>query len=128
MREDISVGELAAWRWAPEGAKACVVMAHGLSAVRGQRLDAYAERFAAAGLAVLLFDYRHFGDSLGEPRQLLDIGKQLDDWRRAVQHARAEFGRVGIFGSSFGGGHALAIGAEDASLRAVGAQCPMNDG
>ena len=59
----------------PEGAgpHPCVVMAHGFSAVREQRLDAYAERFAAAGLAVLVFDYRHFGASQGEPRQLLSI-------------------------------------------------------
>ena len=46
-------------------------MAHGFSGVREQRLDAYAERFAQAGLAVLVFDYRHFGASGGEPRQLL---------------------------------------------------------
>ena len=66
---------LAGWLYQPPGATACVVMGHGLSAVRDQRLPAYAERFAAAGLAVLLFDYRHFGASAGEPRQLLDIGR-----------------------------------------------------
>ena len=59
-------------------------MAHGLSAVRDMRLPAYAERFAAAGLAVLLFDYRGFGASGGEPRQVADIGAQLDDWRTAI--------------------------------------------
>jgi pimeloyl-ACP methyl ester carboxylesterase len=96
--------------------------------VRDQRLDAYAERFAAAGLAVLVFDYRHFGDSGGEPRQLLDIGEQLDDWRSAIAHARGRFSRVGLFGSSFGGGHVLAIGAEDPGLGAIVAQCPMTDG
>ena len=82
--------ECAAWLYQPEGQgpHPCVVMAHGFSAVREQRLDAYAERFAAAGLAVLVFDYRHFGASQGEPRQLLSIARQLADWRAAVAHAR----------------------------------------
>ncbi|HSN80151.1 MAG TPA: alpha/beta hydrolase, partial [Rhodoferax sp.] len=55
----------------------CVVMAHGFSGVKEQRLPAYAERFAQNGMAVLLFDYRHFGESGGEPRQLLSIARQL---------------------------------------------------
>ena len=102
-------------------------MAHGLSAVRDQRLPAYAERFAAAGLGVLLFDYRHFGASGGEPRQLLDIGRQLADWRAAVAYARARFDRVALFGSSFAGGHVLAVGT-DPGIAAVVSQCPMTDG
>jgi hypothetical protein len=43
----------------------------------------FAQRFAAAGYYALVFDYRHFGDSDGEPRRLLDIKRQLQDWRRA---------------------------------------------
>ena len=64
------------------------MLGHGLSAVRDQRLPAYAERFAEAGLAALLFDYRHFGASGGEPRQLVDIDRQLEDWRSAFAYAR----------------------------------------
>jgi dienelactone hydrolase len=71
----------AAWLYRPVesggGPAPCVVLAHGFSGVRDQRLDAYAERFAQAGLAALVFDYRYFGDSDGEPRQLLDIRRQL---------------------------------------------------
>jgi hypothetical protein len=119
--------DCAAWLYRPDGATACVVMAHGLSAVRDQRLPAYAERFAAAGLAVLLFDYRHFGASGGEPRQLLDIGRQLADWRAAVAYARGSFERIGLFGSSFAGGHVLAVGT-DPGIAAVVSQCPMTDG
>ncbi|MEJ7715553.1 MAG: alpha/beta hydrolase [Thermoleophilaceae bacterium] len=85
------------------GLHPCVVMGHGFSSVREHRLDAYAERFAAAGVAVLVFDYRHFGSSAGEPRQLLNVGRQLDDWRAAVSHARnlargrpAPRGRLGL--------------------------------
>ena len=74
LRQDVSsAGEIAAWLYHPEGATGAVVLGHGLSAVRDQRLPAYAERFAEAGLAALLFDYRHFGASGGEPRQLVDI-------------------------------------------------------
>jgi dienelactone hydrolase len=119
--------DCAAWLYRPEGASACVVMGHGLSAVRDQRLPAYAERFAAAGLGVLLFDYRHFGASGGEPRQLLDIGRQLADWRAAVAFARTRFDRIGLFGSSFAGGHVLEVGT-DPGIAAVVAQCPMTDG
>ena len=75
-REDLTFpsGEdtCAAWLYRPDGAEGpvpCIVMAHGFTATREDRLPAYAERFAAAGMAVLLFDYRHFGDSTGEPRR-----------------------------------------------------------
>ena len=58
----------------------CVVMAHGLGGTRDAGLEPYARRFANAGLAVLLFDYRHFGASDGEPRQLISVRRQLADW------------------------------------------------
>ena len=131
LRQDVTLqGELAAWLWHPEGATGAVVLGHGLSAVRDQRLPAYAERFAEAGLAALLFDYRHFGASAGEPRQLLDIQRQLEDWRTALAYARGLDGvsKVGLFGSSFGGGHALTIATESPAVAAVVAQCPMTDG
>jgi dienelactone hydrolase len=114
------------------GAHPCVVMAHGFSATRDDALPAYAERFAAAGLVVVLFDYRHFGRSTGEPRQLLDIGRQLDDYRAALRFARALPGvdpeRVALWGTSFSGGHVLTIGAEDHGVAAVVAQVPFCDG
>jgi dienelactone hydrolase len=131
LRQDITLGgEVAAWLWHPAGATGCVVLGHGFSAVRDQRIDAYAERFAQAGLAALLFDYRHFGASGGQPRQLLDIKRQLEDWRTAVAYARGLDGveKVGLFGSSFGGGHAIEIAASDPNVDAAVAQCPMTDG
>jgi pimeloyl-ACP methyl ester carboxylesterase len=107
-------------------------MAHGFSAVRDQRLDAFAERFAAEGLACLLFDYRHFGDSDGEPRQLLDIRRQLDDWRSAIAFARSlpavDGAGVALWGTSFSGGHVVALAAEDPGLAAVVSQVPFTDG
>ena len=85
------------------------------------RLDAYAERFCAAGIGAFVFDYRFFGASGGRPRQVVDIPAQLDDWRQAVSFARgipwADPARVALFGTSFSGGHVVFIGAEDPKNR-----------
>ncbi|CAM4259509.1 hypothetical protein MB901379_00296 [Mycobacterium basiliense] len=109
-----------------------LVMAHGLGAVRTMRLDAYAERFSASGYACLVFDYRNFGDSEGRPRQLLDVGLQLADWAAAVAYARRLDGidpnRIGLWGTSFSGGHVIATAARIPGIAAVVAQCPFTDG
>ena len=124
----------AAWFYKPktQAPWPCVVMAHGFSAVREQRLDAYAERFAQAGIAVWLFDYRHFGASAGEPRQLLSIRRQLQDWQAAINAARAmpeiDVTRIALFGSSFSGGHVQMLAARDSTIAAVVAQVPFCDG
>jgi fermentation-respiration switch protein FrsA (DUF1100 family) len=131
-----SAGEsLAAWLYRPAGATEavpCVVMAHGFSATREEGLAPYAEAFAAAGLAALVFDYRYFGDSTGEPRQLLDIGAQRADYRAAISHARGLEGidpaRIVLWGSSFSGGHVMALAQEDPAVAAVIAQAPFTDG
>jgi dienelactone hydrolase len=129
----MSAGErCAAWLYRPEGATACVVLAHGWTGVREQRLDAFAERFARAGLAALVFDYRHFGASDGEPRSLLAIPRQLADWRAAVTFARGidgiEPSAVALWGSSFSGGHVIEVAARDSRIAAVVAQVPFVDG
>jgi pimeloyl-ACP methyl ester carboxylesterase len=138
MRSEVTIpsnGEqLAAYLYRPEadGDVPCVVMAHGFSATRDDGLPAYAEAFVEAGMAVVLFDYRHFGASSGEPRQLLDIGKQQDDYRAAIAYARKLDGvdpaRVALFGSSFSGGHVVAVAAGDPQIAAVVSQCPFADG
>ncbi|OBF83793.1 alpha/beta hydrolase [Mycobacterium sp. 852002-51163_SCH5372311] len=109
-----------------------IVMAHGLGGVKEMRLDAFAERFTAAGYACLVFDYRHFGASSGHPRQLLDINKQLQDWRSAVAYARTlksvDPDRVVVWGTSFGGGHVIITAAQDKRIVAAISQCPFTDG
>src|SRR5215831_12139521 len=80
----------------------------------------------------LVFDYRNFGASEGEPRQLLDIGMQLADWAAAVAHARTLDGidhdRIGVWGTSFGGGHVITTAARVPGIKAAVAQCPFTDG
>jgi dienelactone hydrolase len=138
-RTDVSFGppgqQRAAWLYLPTDPGAqlpIVVMAHGLGGVKAMRLDAYAQGFSGAGYACLVFDYRHFGHSDGEPRQLLRVRLQLDDWRAAIAYARSrpevDPARVVAWGTSFGGGHVLTLAAEDHGLAAAMAQCPFTDG
>ncbi|HLN76359.1 MAG TPA: alpha/beta hydrolase [Nocardioidaceae bacterium] len=120
--------------WPAEVDKAvpCVVMGHGGSATKRLGLPRYAEKFAARGMAVLAFDYRNFGDSEGEPRQVIDVAAQHDDYRAAVRYARARPGidptRVALWGTSLSGGHVLAVAADDPAIKAVVAQVPLIDG
>ncbi|HET8863808.1 MAG TPA: alpha/beta fold hydrolase, partial [Solirubrobacterales bacterium] len=123
----------AAWLYPAAGGNATVpaiVMAHGLSGTRRDRLGPFAERFAAAGIAALLFDHRGFGDSAGEP-DLFHPGRQLDDWRGAIACARSLPGidaeRIATFGSSMGGGNALAAAADDPRIAAAVSQVPFLD-
>jgi len=137
-REDLcfSVGDdhCAAWLYRAASSAAIatsvIVMAHGLSGTRRDRLGAFAERFAAAGIAALVFDHRGFGDSGGEPDRF-DPARQLEDWRAAIAFARALPGadpdRVATFGSSMGGGNALAAAAGDPRIAAAVSQVPFLD-
>ncbi|MFI6309837.1 alpha/beta hydrolase [Nocardia fusca] len=124
----------AAWLYLPEGVASppVAVLGHGLGATREMRLDAFAERFATAGIACLVFTYRHFGDSGGQPRQLLSITKQLADWDAAIDYVKArrdvDSTRIAVWGSSFGGGHAITVASRHTELRAAVAQCPFTDG
>jgi pimeloyl-ACP methyl ester carboxylesterase len=136
LRRDVTFdsggARCAAWLWADDERRPCVVLGHGFGATRIARLDAYAERFAAAGVAALAFDYRGFGGSEGEPRQLVDVSRQLDDWRAAIRFAHSLDGvdpdRIVLWGSSFGGGHVASIAAEDARVAAAISQAPFADG
>ena len=82
----------AAWLYVPRARRPApvIVMAPGLGATRAMGLPVLAERFSQAGYACLLFDYRHFGASGGEPRQLLDVRRQMEDLRVAIDCVRRE--------------------------------------
>ena len=109
-----------------------VVMGHGFGAERRFGLPVFAERLCSAGLTVLLFDYRGFGDSEGAPRGLVDSGRHLADFAAAVRCAQALKGvdgaRLALWGTSFGGGHVLVTAARRRDIAAVVAQVPHVDG
>lgn len=115
-----------------KGSHPLIILAHGLGGVRIMRLGAFAQRFAQQGYACLVFDYRHFGDSEGQPRQVLDIKKQLEDWQSAIDYAHTlpeiDLRKIVLWGTSFGGGHVLAAAAKDPRVAAVISQCPFTNG
>src|SRR3954468_11946825 len=125
--------ECRAWLYLPKAERPpLVILGHGLGATREYGLEPYAEHFADAGIAALVFTYRHFGDSGGRPRQLLDIERQLCDWAAALAYARGLDGidhdRIALWGTSFAGGHVLEAAARDGGVAAVVSQIPFTDG
>ncbi|HLH13476.1 MAG TPA: alpha/beta hydrolase, partial [Solirubrobacteraceae bacterium] len=118
--------------FAREGLRPCVILAHGFSGTVDSGLLPFAERFAAAGLDAIAFDYRHFGASDGEPRQLLSIKRELADYAAAIAFARSLEGvdaeRIVLWGYSFAGGHVVAAAVSDGRVAAVISQLPSMDG
>jgi dienelactone hydrolase len=126
---------LSAWLYLPEEATAPVpgiVMANGTGGTKDLLLEKYALRFQAAGFAVFSFDYRHFGGSDGQPRQLIWIPYQLEDYAAAVNYIRdlkeIDATRIALWGTSLSGGHVIRIAAGDSRIACAVAQCPGVDG
>lgn len=143
MRSDIEIishgVHLSAWHYEAESddlttsrGRPCVVMAHGFGCTKDSGLDPFAERFAEAGADVVIFDYRGFGTSDGQPRQDVDHRKHRYDYRSAVAHARALPGvdpdRIVLWGSSYSGGHVIAVAADDPLIAGVISQGAAMDG
>lgn len=112
----------------PDEKRPAIVMAHGYSAVKEMYLDKFAEKFSEAGFVVLVFDYRYFGESEGEPRGQLFYYEQHQDYRNAITwvslQKEVDPQRIGIWGTSLSGGHVLHLGAFDKRVKAVVAQVP----
>jgi uncharacterized protein len=126
---------LRGWLYSPDrasGTSPTIVMAHGFSAVKEMYLDRYAEAFASAGLNALVYDNRNFGASDGEPRQEIDPWAQVRDYRNAITYAcqlpEVDPRRIGVWGSSYSGGHVLVVGAIDRRVRCVVSQVPLVSG
>jgi cephalosporin-C deacetylase-like acetyl esterase len=126
--------KLRGWLLSPEGAgpHPAITMAHGYAGVKEQGIEPFARAFADAGFVVLLHDHRSFGASDGEPRQDVDPWRQIADWRRAISflESRPEVDaqRIGLWGTSYAGGHAIVLGATDRRLRCIVAQVPTISG
>lgn len=110
----------------------CIVLGHGWGMTAGGDLQDYAKAFVARGFAALAFDYRNLGRSEGLPRQHLDPWKQIADFRASISYARglAEIDpeRIGIWGSSYGGGHVLSVTALDPRVACAVSQVPTISG
>jgi pimeloyl-ACP methyl ester carboxylesterase len=135
VKFDVAGDRCAAWMYEPHDpgqatSAPVVVMAHGLSGTRRDRLGAFAERFARHGCFALVFDHRGFGDSAGPP-DLFEPPRLLEDWTHAIAFSREWQGvdprRVVTFGSSMGGGNALAAAARDPRVAAAISQVPFLD-
>jgi uncharacterized protein len=126
--------ELGAWLFLPEGdgIRPAITMAHGFGGTKEHGLERFALAFAAAGFVVLVHDHRNFGTSGGDLRGDIDPWQQIADWRRAISYLESrpevDATRIGLWGTSYAGGHALVLGATDRRLRCVVAQVPTISG
>ncbi|KRI60711.1 lysophospholipase [Acinetobacter pittii] len=111
---------------------AVIIMAHGFAGLRQFKLIQYAQRFAQAGYAVILFDYRYWGGSTGKPREMVSINSQLEDWKTVIQYASTcklvDNRRIVLWGTSLSGGYALSLASELKNIQAVLVQIPYVDG
>ena len=139
MRQDIAFKTsdgttLRGWHYLPAGAGPfpTVVMAHGFSAVKEMYLDSYADAFARAGFACVVYDNRNFGASDGEPRQEIDPWQQVRDYSDAITFAaglrQTSASRIGVWGSSYSGAHVLVVAAIDRRVKCVVSQVPAISG
>jgi uncharacterized protein len=119
---------LRGWLFVPDGPgpHPAITMAHGFAGVKEHGLERFATAFAKAGFVVLVHDHRGFGASDGTPRFDVDPWVQIADWRRAISFLESQSivdpDRIGLWGTSYAGGHAIVLGASDRRLRAVVAQ------
>jgi dienelactone hydrolase len=123
VRRDISFKTtdgttLRGWHYQPDGTgpHPTIVLSHGFSAVKEMYLDKYADAFVKAGLASVVYDNRGFGASDGEPRQEIDPWLQIRDYSDAITFAgsleQTDKEKIGIWGSSYSGGHVLVVAAD----------------
>ena len=111
---------------------AVIIMAHGFAGLRHFQLIPYAQKFAQAGYAVILFDYRCWGGSTGQPRELVSLEWQLEDWQKVIAYAAQQkdldVHHIVLWGTGLSGGYVLKLAAEIRNIFAVISQVPYLDG
>ena len=129
--------KLAAWYYVPNGMKPdekrpAIVMAHGFSAPKEALLQNFADRFAAAGFVVTVFDYRYLGASEGQPRGQIFPTEQIEDYKNAItwtqMQKEVDPNRIGVWGTSYSGAHVLQLSAFDRRVKAAVSQVMLVDG
>jgi fermentation-respiration switch protein FrsA (DUF1100 family) len=124
--------ELEAWVYLPcGGPHPAVVMAHGLGAIKEGGLAPFAERFCSEGFAAIVFDYRHWGGSSGQPRDVVSLLREREDYSTVIDWTAAnpsiDSRRIFVWGPSFAGMHVVELAISDARLAGAIAQCPLVD-
>jgi uncharacterized protein len=125
---------LRGWLYVPSGQRPhlAISMCRGFAAVKEHRLDRYALALAEAGFVVPIHDHNNFGSSDGASRHDIDPRAQIADWRRTISvldtRPEVDASRIGIWGSSFSGGHALVLAATDRSVKCVASLVPTISG
>lgn len=140
MRVDVEFNSLdgtplAAFFYTPDrgsGPFPAVVLSHGFGAVKEMALDRYADVFCAAGFACLVYDHRNTGSSGGTPRGEIDPWQQVSDMRDAITYvgslAEVDAERIGLWGTSYAGGHCLVIAATDPRVKCAVSVVPTISG
>lgn len=109
-----------------------VIMAHGFAGERKFSLPDIAESFAAAGYAVVLFDYRGFGGSTGKPRELVSAPNHVADWKAVLSQVKKrkdiDIKKIVLWGMSFSGGHVMTTAAREKGVAAIISLVPHVDG
>ena len=119
----------------PEGVSGpvpLVVMGGGWCYVKEIVMPHYAKGIVAAGSAVLMFDYRNFGESTGERRQHINPSEQIEDFRNAISYAETlpeiDAQRIGVWGISYAGGHVISVAAMDSRVKLAVSNIPVVNG
>ncbi|TCK33296.1 alpha-beta hydrolase superfamily lysophospholipase [Paraburkholderia sp. BL8N3] len=108
-----------------------VILCHGFCGIQELLLPRFAETFVEAGYAAVTFDYRGFGASGGERGRLVP-SMQIDDIHTVIAFVKTlrciDADRIGLWGTSLGGGHVFAAAASDPSIKAVISQLSFASG
>lgn len=131
---------LRGWFYTPENAGTgklpTLVMAHGFTALKEMTLDFYAEHFTSAlPINCLVYDHRGFGESdhlPGQPRGEIVPSLQISDYSDAITYAstrpEVDKDKIGVWGTSYSGGHVLVVAAIDRRVKVVLSQGPCVSG
>jgi fermentation-respiration switch protein FrsA (DUF1100 family) len=140
MRENVEFKSLdgtplSAFLYTPDsgnGPFPAIVLSHGFGAVKEMALDRYANVFCVSGFACLVYDHRNTGSSGGVPRGEIDPWQQISDMRDAITYVgsrvEVDADRIGLWGTSFSGGHSLVVAATDRRIKCVVSVVPTISG
>lgn len=117
----------------PSGGKKrpAIILCHGFCGIREILLPQFAEVFTQAGFVTITFDYRGFGDSDGERGRLIPE-MQIDDIVTVINWAKEQpfidKERVGLWGTSLGGGHVFGAAVKGGGVKCIVSQLAFADG